>query len=400
MPLKCRGWGKPYDSRARWLSSFAPAFEASDGLARWGATADTVRARVLRLRTGFAHSCLQLARGQWIHGLVWTLLGGVGVPALASPAATPVPSVSQQPPSPRLSREESLLFALPTTRDHIGRVVVQATVNGKGPFRFIVDTGATHSTITPDLVRTLGLKPVEASTVVLNGITGTSQVSAVMLDKLQTGDLIIDGLLVPVVYAPIMAGADGIFGAAGLTEKSLSVDFQRNRVEISGGVQAAVRAEALRVHATRVTHGLMVLGVQVGSVHALAVIDTGSERTLGNLALRDALNARRRPGTVALVTSVYGATAQVEPGEIWRAPTILIDTLRINDVQVVFGDFHIFKVWDMQDKPAMIIGMDVLGTVGSLGIDFKNQYVYLTNSTTATKTFQPPASLGATSQIR
>jgi hypothetical protein len=197
-----------------------------------------------------------------------------------------------------------------------------------------------------------------------------------------------------------MAGADGIFGAAGLTEKSLSVDFQRNRVEISGGVQAAVRAEAFRVHATRVTHGLMVLGVQVGSVHALAVIDTGSERTLGNLALRDALNERRRPGTVAQVTSVYGATAQVEPGEILRAPTILIDTLRINDVQVVYGDFHIFKVWDMQNKPAMIIGMDVLGTVGSLGIDFKNQYVYLTNSTTATKTFQPPASLGATSQIR
>jgi hypothetical protein len=31
----------------------------------------------------------------------------------------------------------------------------------------------------------------------------------------------------------------------------------------------------------------------------------------------------------------------------------------------------------MEDKPAMIIGMDVLGTVTSLGIDFKNQDVYL-----------------------
>jgi hypothetical protein len=292
------------------------------------------------------------------------------------------------------------LFALPTTRDHIGRVVVPVIVNGKGPFRFIVDTGATHSTITPELARALGLKAGEASTVVVNGITGTTQVSAVMLDRLQTGDLIIDGLLVPVVSTSIMAGADGIFGAAGLTEKSLSVDFQRNRVEISGGVQAAVRAEALKIHATRVTHGLMVLPVQVGSVHALAVIDTGSERTLGNLALRDALNARRRPGTVAQVTSVYGATAQVEPGEIWRAPTILIDSLRINDVEVVYGNFHIFQVWDMQDEPAMVIGMDVLGTVGSLGIDFKNQLVYLTNSMSNTQTFKPPASLGAPNQTR
>jgi predicted aspartyl protease len=352
------------------------------------------------VRTGLAHSCWQLARGQWIHGVLWTLLGGGGVPAHADPAAATGPPVSQQLSSPTLSREQSLLFALPTTHDHIGRVVVEAMVNGKGPYRFIVDTGATHSTITPDLAHALGLKPAEASTFVVNGITGTAQVSAVMLDKLQTGNLVMDGLLVPVVWAPLMAGADGIFGAAGLTEDSLSVDFQRNRVEISGGVQAAVRAEALRIHATRVTHGLMVLAVQVGSVHALAVVDTGSERTLGNLALRDALNARRRPGTVAQVTSVYGATAQVEPGEIWRAPTIVIDSLRINDVKVVYGDFHIFKVWELQDKPALVIGMDVLGTVGSLGIDFKNQYVYLTNSTTNHQTFQAPASLGATSQIR
>ena len=353
------------------------------------------------MRAGFAHSRLQRANCPWVLGPLWTVLAGVAVAAPAEPAEPAArPPSSEQSSSPTLSREQLLLFALPTTRDHIGRVVVPVTVNGKGPFRFIVDTGATYSTITPDVVRALGLKPADVPTVVLNGITGTTQVSAVTLDKLQTGDLIIERLLVPVVSGTLMAGADGIFGAAGLTEKSLSVDFQRNRVEISGGVQAAVRAQALRIHATRMTHGLMVLAMQVGRVHALAVIDTGSERTLGNLALRDALDQRRRPGTVAQVTSVYGATAQVEPGEIWRAPTITIDSLRINDVEVVYGDFHVFKVWDMQDKPAIIIGMDVLGTVGSLGIDFKNQVIYLASSTATTQTFKPPASLAAPNQIR
>lgn len=312
-------------------------------------------------------------------------------------ATSPASHAAELPDS---GARDSLLFASPTTRDHIGRVVIAATVNGKGPFRFIVDTGATHSTITPALARALGLKPAGVPAIVLNGITGTVQVSAVTLDRLQAGDLIVDGLVVPVVGTSVMAGADGIFGAAGLTEKSLSVDFQRNRVEISRRVQPAVRAEALRVHATRVTHGLMTLELRVGRVHALAVIDTGSERTLGNLALRDALRQGRRPGTVAQVTSVYGATAQVEPGEIWRAPTISIDALRIDDVEVVYGDFHIFKVWDMQDKPAIIIGMDVLGTVGSLGIDFKNQDVYFTNSTATERTFSQPGTLGAPSQQR
>ena len=89
-------------------------------------------------------------------------------------------------------------------------------VNGKGPFRFIVDTGATHSTVSPRLVQALGLQPTEVPSMVLNGITGTAQVSAVTLDRLQTGDLTIDQLVAPVVWAPVMAGADGILGAAGL----------------------------------------------------------------------------------------------------------------------------------------------------------------------------------------
>jgi hypothetical protein len=234
--------------------------------------------------------------------------------------------------------------------------------------------------------------------IVLNGITGTAQVSAVTIDTLQTGDLIVDGLVAPVVWAPVMAGADGIFGAAGLTEKSLSVDFERNRVRVGRGVEPALRKEAMKIHAARLTHGLITLDSQVGRVHTLAVIDTGSERTLGNLALRDALRLRNRTGAEALVTSVYGATEQVERGELWTAPTISIDAMRINDVQVVYGDFHIFKVWGMEDKPAIIVGMDVLGTVGSLGIDFKNQDIYFTSSRANTTRFAPSSELASTLQ--
>jgi predicted aspartyl protease len=336
----------------------------------------------------------------WAGIVLVALLSSPGEPVAAAPAGSPPSSGasgSDRPLSTAAS-EEASLFALPTTHDHIGRVVVAAMVNGKGPFRFIVDTGATHSTVSPRLVQALGLQPTEVPSIVLNGITGTAQVSAVTLDRLQAGDMTVDQLVAPVVWAPVMAGADGILGAAGLTGRSLSVDFQRNSVRISRGVEMAVRGEALKIHATRVTHGLMILSMQVGGVRGLAVIDTGSERTLGNPALREALKLRTRTGTEALVTSVSGATEQVERGEIWRAPTILIDTMRINDVQVVYGDFHIFKVWEMQNTPAMIVGMDVLGTVSSLAMDFKNEDVYFTSSRTNTMPFAPTGNLSSTLQ--
>jgi hypothetical protein len=312
--------------------------------------------------------------------LLGALLGGspVGAAPVAAPVDTVLPE-AVEPGSAAPLGSDALLFASPTTRDHIGRVVVPVMVNGQGPFRFVVDTGANHSTITPRLAHELGLKPAAEASIILDGITGTAQVSFVTIDRLQAGDLTMGSTDLPVVWAPVMAGADGILGAAGLTEKSLLIDFQRNRVAISRGVDSAVRtnSNSTRIHGLRSVPGLITLATRVGGVPVLAVIDTGAERTLGNLALRDALRARRLHGVMAQMTSVYGATKEVEVGEILVAPPIVIDALRINDVAIVFGEFHIFNVWRIQDQPAMIIGMDVLGTVASLSIDFKNQDVYI-----------------------
>jgi predicted aspartyl protease len=286
---------------------------------------------------------------------------------------------------------EDSLFASPTTRDHIGRVVVPVKVNGRGPFRFIVDTGANHSTISPDLVRVLGLKTNSTSLMTLDGITGAAQVSYVSVDQIQTGDLTIEDTTLPVVWAPVMAGADGILGAAGMSQKSLLIDFKRNQVSIASRVESNARKQAIKVHASRVAHGLLIVETLVGGVRTQAVVDTGAERTLGNIALRDALKQHSRSGRgfVAKLTTVYGATTEVEPGEIQSAPTISLGSLRMTDVAVVYGDFHIFKVWDMQNEPAMILGMDVLGTVASLNIDFKNQDLYVASAITLVQPWRP-----------
>lgn len=313
-------------------------------------------------------------------GIMVGLLSWVGfVEAADAPLPTPPDA---RPPAEVLHGSESgadSLFAAPTTHDHVGRVVVPVSINGRGPFRFIVDTGANHSTISPDLVRLLGLDTNTRSLLTLDGITGAAQVSYVSIDRLQAGDLTLDNEALPVVWAPVMGGADGILGVAGMAQKSLVIDFKRNRVAIAGHIDSSLRDQATRIHGTRVSNGLIVLQTLVGGVHVAAVLDTGSERTLGNRALRDALRSQTRgkQGFVAQVTSVYGATEAVEPGEIQAAPLIVVGSLRISDVAIVYGDFHIFKVWQMQTRPAMILGMDVLGTLASLGIDFKNEYVYV-----------------------
>ena len=297
-------------------------------------------------------------------------------PTTEGVAAAPNPELSPPP-----AAKEALLFASPTTRDHVGRVVVPVTINGQGPFRFIVDTGANHSTISPQLVRALKLETEEGPRVTLDGITGAGQVSYVAIDSLRAGDFALEDTVLPVVAESVMAGADGILGAAEIANKSLLIDFQHNHVAIAPFMGSAARRQGVKIQAARVAGGLIVLNAMVGRVPVRAVLDTGAERSLGNLALRDAVRsqARQTKAVTAELTSVYGATQEIEAGEIVRVPTISIDALRITDASLVYGDFHIFEVWELQNEPALILGMDVLGTLAALNIDFRNLTVYAGN---------------------
>ncbi|HEX3843184.1 MAG TPA: retroviral-like aspartic protease family protein [Steroidobacteraceae bacterium] len=286
----------------------------------------------------------------------------------AQTAATPTAgAAAPQPLSP-----QDLLFACPTSLDHIGRVVAAVMVDGKGPFRFIIDTGANRSTISPHLAAVLGLQPSVQQAMRVIGITGTADVASVAVERLQAGDLVISHSRLPIIEAPIMAGADGILGAAGLQDERLLVDFRHNKVVITRSRGDSVPWGFTRVGATQLKDGLLSIPGEVGGVRVEAVIDTGSQHTLGNQALYQALYAHERGKGTYLATDVYGATKQVGTGRLQLAPDIDLGALKIGGVALVFGDFHIFKVWGMTDRPAMVLGMDVLGTVNAFAIDFRH----------------------------
>jgi len=40
-------------------------------------------------------------------------------------------------------------------------------------------------------------------------------------------------------------------------------------------------------------------------------------------------------------------------------------------VDVTFADLHVFRVWGLADEPAIVLGMDVLGTSRGLLFDYR-----------------------------
>lgn len=285
---------------------------------------------------------------------------------------------SEQQPAPPPARppDDATVYASPTRKDRIGRILAPVMINGRGPFRLIVDTGASYSTVSPELAQTLGLQPDDNLPFLVNGITGSARVPSVLIDHLQAGDLSFRSIRLPVIWAPVLAGADGILGAASLKEERIMVEFTRNRVTISHPSLALAPRGFQRVHATLMSNGLLTVEVRVGGVRARAVVDTGAERSLGNQALRDALRHWQTGKKAPEFTDVYGTTTDIQRGELGLAPIITLGPLKMIDVDLIYGDFHIFEVWKMRDAPAIILGMDVLGSVSSLGIDFRNQELY------------------------
>ena len=296
------------------------------------------------------------------------------VPPAPAPPAAPAQS-AVAPGTPRPLSPQDLLFASPTSLDHIGRVVTAVMIDGKGPFRFIIDTGANRSTISPHLAAVLRLQPSVQQAIRVTGITGSAEVASVPIERLQAGDLVISHTRLPVIEAPIMAGADGILGAAGLQEERVLVDFRRNRVLITRSHGDFVPWGFTRVSAMRLNGGLLSVPGEVGGVRVEAIIDTGSQHTLGNLALYQALYAHERGKGTYLAADVYGATQQVGAGKVQLAPLIDLGAFKIAGVALVFGDFHIFKVWGKEDRPAMVLGMDVLGTLNAFVIDFRHEEI-------------------------
>src|SRR6188768_1060104 len=190
--------------------------------------------------------------------------------------------------------EPEPLFAAPTRLDRIGRVMTPVMVNGKGPFRFVIDTGASRSTLAPHLAKSLGLTQ-PGRNVMLNGVTGAAEVSTVVVNSLEIGALKFENQHLPVIFTSIMGNADGILGVAGFDDQRIDVDFKRDRVTVLESNGRRPDYSMVTARATRNLNGLMIVEVRVGRrIRAKAVIDTGAERSLGNLALQSAMNKGRK----------------------------------------------------------------------------------------------------------
>jgi hypothetical protein len=285
--------------------------------------------------------------------------------AAASEPQDDLSEIVIQAPEPR--------FVAPTHRDQIGRIWAPVFIDGKGPFRLVLDTGANHSGITALVAEFLRVPLDQSPPVRLRGVTGIVMVPTVYVGAFTVGDLVLGPATLPIV-TDALGGAQGVLATNEFRDERISIDFKHDRIDIRHSRNQRAPAGFITIPWERSDTGLLMFHTFVGGVRVQVIIDTGGQRTIGNPAMRDALVRRNTQGQFV---QIYDVTAHAQTGEFLPCPPIELGPLKIVDAHIAYGEIQVFEHWHFTQQPALLLGMDVIGLLDTFIIDYRRHELQL-----------------------
>jgi predicted aspartyl protease len=312
-------------------------------------------------------------------GLLLALLAGpvAGVqpaaadrPKLRKPVT--VPTVERGPPTPTVIDDALAIGGEDINARKVStRMTVAVNVNGRGPYQFLVDSGADSSAVGLKIARELQL-PL-ATPVILHGMTASALVDRVRVAEISLGASRTRNLELPALREEDLGGA-GLIGIDALVEQRLMLDFEKRLIKAEDARTPARFVNGEIVVTARRRRGQLILTqVRAAGLPLEAVIDTGSEITIGNSALRDRLIKRRR-ANFETVTAI-GVTGVPIELQVARIGELRLGSVTLQDVPIAFADVPPFTLFGMSDTPALLLGTDLLETFRRVSLDFRARKV-------------------------
>lgn len=325
----------------------------------------------------------------WTRRGLTGLVGAAALSACATPARRGLVTVNLMDADtpPRLPTAGDGIAELETALDAALRMTVPVELDGRGPFNFVVDTGANRSVVSRELAAAIGLP--SAGKAAVHGIAGAQLTDLAAVRRLKVGEVSSSKLTMPVLPRTLL-GADGLLGVDMLKDRHVTLDFRRRRFEIHDSREGAVirRGNDTRISApdapvrvgARYRFGqLVILDAMVNETPVSAFIDSGSQVTVGNRALRDAVVRRTLEAPVRLApVPLLSVTGQTMTGEFGVLRNLRLGGLNVRDVMGIFADLHIFDLWKLNDRPAILIGVDVLRHFPAVELDYGRREVIFT----------------------
>lgn len=247
-------------------------------------------------------------------------------------------------------------------------MVVPVKLSGAGPYYFLVDTGADRTAVSREIAEKLKLQTGEGAE--LHTITGVSEVRTAKVNEVELTrkpQTSIDAAVLEGAYM----GADGIVGVDLLRSERVQFDFEKQTMSIVPSAAPDFRTEpgTIVIEARRKNGRLIVTDAVANGHPVTVVLDTGSDLSLGNLAMRQALLGNDFASNEHSVEleSVTGAKIS---GSYTLVRDLTIADVKLTDLAVVFTDAHTFKQLGLDKRPALLLGMNAMRAFKKVSIDF------------------------------
>jgi len=251
------------------------------------------------------------------------------------------------------------------------RMTVPVKLAGNGPYRFLVDTGADRTAVSRQIVAALKLP--SAGGAELHSVAGATNVRTARVDELEFTRPPEQSIEAAVLDSANM-GADGIVGVDVLRSQRVQFDFQAQIMSIVPSNTPDFRSEpgTIVVVARRKNGRLIVTDAEANGQRLTVVLDTGSQVSIGNQALRRRLlgNDLVDANKSVELESVTGAKIL---GDYMFVRELTVGGIGLTNLAVVFTDAHTFKQLGLDNKPALLLGMNAIRAFRKVSIDFANR---------------------------
>lgn len=273
---------------------------------------------------------------------------------------------------------------LETAFDDALRMTVPVYLSNRGPYQFVVDTGANRTVVALETASACRLIPDGTASV--HGIAGAQPSALVKVPRLRVGQVFSNNLSLPSLPKGSL-GADGLLGVDVLHSRRVRLDFRGNSFEIGPSRPGAFvgedagsripRAEAgVRVPAHYRAGQLVIFDAEVAGVPVRAFLDSGSQVTCGNEVLREML-VKAQPEVAKRMnpTQLVSATGQTATATLADLPRLRLGGVVLNNLRAAFAPLHIFSLWKLDETPAILVGVDVLRHFDEITLDFGRREV-------------------------
>ena len=276
---------------------------------------------------------------------------------------------------------------VPCQFERNGRIVVPVMVNGAGPFRFALDTGATISVVFESLQKQLELPVVPGKGTLIRGVAASQRVALVQVDRMTVGDEVWTDTALAVLPGRTSASRsiDGILGTDFLQQYAVGFFADENVVRLYDPQVVAergyygwsnIRLTPRRIGSTR--GALFFFHVKVGDDRIPAVFDLGASLNLVNGATVDKLDIRR--DDLTRVFRYAGALKTIPISAVFRVDRVATARVWWEDELFAVADLEIFSALIENNGPVAILGAGLF-TQRDFIVDFVRRRLLINVST-------------------